>query len=267
MNRLSESSGTAQSLVGLKRDIHDLPVEILGRILGDHLNPTPDDPDIYPGRLAPLEVCHLWKDTALSNPSCWRRLEIVISMQRSTSATICRRMKDQFMRAQTLSVDLHLRGGNLSFLEGEEQHIGDFFVGTWRDPTVEDEEDYEEAITDFLTKYSGRIRSYSEHEMYLDFQALRALSINPSKSLTHLAIPRLFSEDHKGYQYHFPALKSLYISRLQRGLPKLSCPSLESLTLDGGRPFRFAGSPDIVSAPFVHLMLMLTCLRKLVIPL
>jgi len=103
------STWTVQVQDGHNRGIHDLPAEILGEILGSRLNNTVDDPFLQPGRLVPLEVCRLWMDTGPSNPACWTRLDIAISMKRSDSA-IYRRLEDRFLRAQNLPVDLTLGG-------------------------------------------------------------------------------------------------------------------------------------------------------------
>ena len=96
MNDQVESNEGIYSPAGTpKIHIDSLPLEILGRILGQHLNYTRDDPVNDPDRLVPLEVCRIWRDTALSDPACWTKLEIVISMKSSPLA-LDRRLRHQF---------------------------------------------------------------------------------------------------------------------------------------------------------------------------
>src|ERR1700754_2883863 len=87
------------------RSNYILPVEILGLILGEHFNTTPDIPETHPNRSAPLEVCKYWNNAVLSNPLCWTDLEICLSHEYSVS-TILRHIENQFSRAQHLPINL-----------------------------------------------------------------------------------------------------------------------------------------------------------------
>jgi len=128
--------------------------------------------------------------------------------------------------------------------------------------------EYENVIINILTEYSGRLGSYSELETYLpSLQSLEALSGNGSNSLTHLAIyriPGMTNQD--GFRYHFPALKTFHVSDLQGVFPKISCPSIESFTLDRKYRNDYIIFETIYMGPFAHIMNTFTCLQKLTVP-
>jgi hypothetical protein len=195
--------------------IRRLPRELLCRVLQLHFNFTLDGPNAR--RLAPLGACTFWRDTALADPLCWTRLDILVS--RRTENMFKKRLSDQLAWAQSLPIEHNV--------------IYQPLAGEYPDSWVN-----LRAIAPTLASNALRFKSITiigyEYSMSL-FEGMGwggygVQQRGVSNTLTELCLPYL---PLASGVCSFPSLKRLHLGTASLiNQPPLHCPNIRALYVD-----------------------------------